>query len=299
MGLRTPVDGAFSSRGPRTIQIIENVDIIQIFASVHLLLRVDHPRYLSALRKVMSNHVLTPCQKFTQPPHQRLKRRASTNTSHRNVSPWTSRLWWTVRREEKAGPSDLAGKCWMMTIAPAIMILIACSSGSHVWISATPGRIASAEMNSMPSVLKRLCAWRKLKMWLSTWRSAIGEEHLSRRLQCSQNGEHAKQFLDILQQGTPWLRRMVIARCRQTWWCLLQRHAWARKWMGHKEQVSIGVHGKNVYTHGQSRDKSNNAAIGRVFLQIFGNVLNQHFNTHGDWKSYVCGTPFESWGGQQ
>jgi len=52
--------------------------------------------------------------------------------------------------------------------------------------------------------------------------------------------------------------------------------------MGHKEQVSIGVHGKNVYTHGQSRDKSNNAAIGRVFLQIFGNVLNQHFNTHGD-----------------
>jgi len=36
MGLRIPVDSTFSSRGPRTIQIIENVDIIQIFASVHL-----------------------------------------------------------------------------------------------------------------------------------------------------------------------------------------------------------------------------------------------------------------------
>jgi len=29
---------------------------IQIFASVHLLLRVDHPRYLSALRKVICQH---------------------------------------------------------------------------------------------------------------------------------------------------------------------------------------------------------------------------------------------------
>jgi len=28
--------------------------------------------------------------------------------------------------------------------------------------------------------------------------------------------------------------------------------------MGHKEQVCIDVHGKNVYTHGQSQDKSNN-----------------------------------------
>ena len=61
MGLRTPIDSTFSSRGPRTIQIFENVDIIQIFARFHLLLRVDHPRYLSALRKGMfSNHVLTP-----------------------------------------------------------------------------------------------------------------------------------------------------------------------------------------------------------------------------------------------
>jgi len=49
--------------------------------------------------------------------------------------------------------------------------------------------------------------------------------------------------------------------------------------MGYKEQVCIGVHGKIVYTHGQSRDKSNNAAIRRVFLQIFENVLKQHFNT--------------------
>jgi len=113
-----------------------------------------------------SNHVLTPCQKCTQPPHYRLKRRASTNTSHRNVSPWTFRLWWTARREAKAGLSDLAGKCWMMTIAPAIMVLIACSSGPHVWVSATLGRIARAEMYSTPSVSKRLCAWRKLKMWL-------------------------------------------------------------------------------------------------------------------------------------
>jgi len=56
MGLRTPVDSTFSSRGPRTIQIIENVDIIQIFASVQLLLRVDHPRYLSAWRKVICQH---------------------------------------------------------------------------------------------------------------------------------------------------------------------------------------------------------------------------------------------------
>ena len=55
-GLQTPVDSTFSSRGPRTIQIIENVDIIQIFASVHLLLRVDHPRYLSAWRKVICQH---------------------------------------------------------------------------------------------------------------------------------------------------------------------------------------------------------------------------------------------------
>ena len=39
------------------------------------------------------------------------------------------------------------------------------------------------------------------------------EEHLSRRLQCFQNREHAKQFLDILQQDTAWLRLMVIARC--------------------------------------------------------------------------------------
>ena len=31
-------------------------DTIQIFASVHLLLRVDHPRYLSALRKVTCQH---------------------------------------------------------------------------------------------------------------------------------------------------------------------------------------------------------------------------------------------------
>jgi len=61
MGLRTPVDSTCSSRGPRTIQIIENVDIIQIFTSDHLLLRVDRPRYLSAFRKGMfSNHVLTP-----------------------------------------------------------------------------------------------------------------------------------------------------------------------------------------------------------------------------------------------
>jgi len=61
MGLRTPVDSTFISRGPRTIQIIENVDMIQIFESVHLLLRVDHPRYLSALRKgIFSPHVLTP-----------------------------------------------------------------------------------------------------------------------------------------------------------------------------------------------------------------------------------------------
>ena len=56
IGLRTPVDSTFSSSGPRTIQIIENVDIIQIFASVHLLLRVDHPRYLSAWRKVICQH---------------------------------------------------------------------------------------------------------------------------------------------------------------------------------------------------------------------------------------------------
>ena len=40
----------------------------------------------------------------------------------------------------------------MMTIAPAIMVLIACSSGPHVWTSATPGRIASEEMYSTPSV---------------------------------------------------------------------------------------------------------------------------------------------------
>jgi len=60
MGLRTPVDSTFSSRGLRTFQIIENVDIIQIFASVHILLRVYHPRCLSPLRKGMfSNHVLT------------------------------------------------------------------------------------------------------------------------------------------------------------------------------------------------------------------------------------------------
>jgi len=60
-------------------------------------------------------------------------------------------------------------------------------------------------------------------------------------------------------------------------------------------QVCIGVHGKNVYTHKQSRDKSNNAAIRRVFLQMFENVLNQRFYTLGDLKSYVCGTVFESW----
>jgi len=59
-------------------------------------------------------------------------------------------------------------------------------------------------------------------------------------------------------------------------------------------QVCIGVHGKNVYTHGQSRDKSNNAAIRRAFLQIFENLLNQYFDTLGDLKSYVCGTVFES-----
>jgi len=64
-------------------------------------------------------------------------------------------------------------------------------------------------------------------------------------------------------------------------------------------KVCIGVHEKNVYTHGQSRDKSNNAAIRRVFLQIFENLLNQHFGTFGDLKSYVCGTVFEPWRGQQ
>jgi hypothetical protein len=45
--------------------------------------------------------------------------------------------------------------------------------------------------------------------------------------------------------------------------------------------VFIGVYG-NVCTHGQSQDKSNNAGIGRVFLQIFENELNQHFDTHGE-----------------
>ena len=65
-GLQTPVDSTFSSCGPRTIQIIENVDIIQIFASVHLLLRVDHPRYMSALRKGMSfKSCFDPFQKCT------------------------------------------------------------------------------------------------------------------------------------------------------------------------------------------------------------------------------------------
>jgi len=63
-------------------------------------------------------------------------------------------------------------------------------------------------------------------------------------------------------------------------------------------QVCIGVHGKNVYKHMQSRDKSNNVAIRSVFLQIFENILNQHFDTLGDLKSDVCGTVFESWRGQ-
>ena len=121
--IRTPVDSTFSSHGVLTIQIFENVDMIQIFASVHLLLRVDHPRYLSALRKDMfSNHVLTPYP----------------------------------------------------VLNPITM------------------------------------------------------------------------------------------------------------------QVCIGVHGKNVYTHGQRRNKSNNAAIRHVFLQIFENLLNQHFDTLGDLNSYVC-----------
>jgi len=125
MGLRTLVDSTFSSCGPRTIQIIKNVNIFHFFGSVHLLLRVDHPRYLSALRKGMFfRSYFDPCQKCTQPPHHRLKRRASTNTSHRNLSPWTSRLWWTARLEAKAGPSDLAGKCWMMTIG-------ACNYGNN------------------------------------------------------------------------------------------------------------------------------------------------------------------------
>ena len=61
-------------------------------------------------------------------------------------------------------------------------------------------------------------------------------------------------------------------------------------WMGHN--VCIRVHGKKVYTQGQSRDKSNNAAFRRVFLQIFENVLNQHFDTLCDWKSYICGPHF-------
>ena len=56
MGLRTPDNSMFWSRVPRTIQIIKNVDAIQIFASVHLLLRVDHPRYLWPLRKVICQY---------------------------------------------------------------------------------------------------------------------------------------------------------------------------------------------------------------------------------------------------
>ena len=58
--------------------------------------------------------------------------------------------------------------------------------------------------------------------------------------------------------------------------------------MAHKEQVWIGVHGKNVSTHGQSRHKSSDAAIRRVFLQIFENVLNQHLDTLGDWNFCFC-----------
>jgi len=42
MEVRTLVDSTFSSHVPHTIQIIKNVNNIQIFASVHLLLRVDH-----------------------------------------------------------------------------------------------------------------------------------------------------------------------------------------------------------------------------------------------------------------
>jgi len=56
MGLRTPENSMFWSCVPRTIQIIKNVDAIQIFASVHLLLRVDHPRYLWPLRKVICQY---------------------------------------------------------------------------------------------------------------------------------------------------------------------------------------------------------------------------------------------------
>ena len=78
-GLQTPVHSTFSSRGLRTIQIIEIVDSIQIFASVHLLLLLDHPRYLSALRKGFFSDIFLPpyaCQTFLDAALSRVMRAA-------------------------------------------------------------------------------------------------------------------------------------------------------------------------------------------------------------------------------